>query len=99
LYVDLRNRNTVDYTFGDKPQVEGEVFRDKDCLVVRWGAVETTGNGMVWKDMGVVFVTSIVECRCDLDFEGEYTTDYLREVISRENDWSGGGWSDLNSAD
>lgn len=34
---------------------------------------------MVWKNMGVVFITSIIEGRRDLDFEGEDTADYLNE--------------------
>ena len=41
--------------------------------------VETTGNGMVWENMGVVFITSIIEGGSDLDFEREDTSDDLDE--------------------
>jgi len=44
---------------------------------VRVGLADRTRNGTVWKDMGVVFITSIVECGCDFDSEGEDTSDYL----------------------
>ena len=77
LYGNLRDRNTVDYTLRDKPEVEGEVFGDKNSLVVRWSAVETTGNGMVGKNVSVVLITSIVERGCYLDFEREDATDHL----------------------
>jgi hypothetical protein len=33
---------------------------------------------MVWEDVGVVFITSIIEGRSDLDFEGEDASDYLK---------------------
>lgn len=79
LYVDHRSGNTVDYALGDVPEVEGEFFRDEKGLIVRWSVVETAGNGMVWENVGVVFITSIIECRSDLDFEGEDTSDYLND--------------------
>ena len=34
LYVDLRNGNAVDYALGDVSEVEGEVLRDKESLLV-----------------------------------------------------------------
>jgi len=77
LYVDLRGRNTVDYALGDVSKVEGEVLRDEESLLVRWSVVEMTGNGMVCEDVGVMFVTSVIECGCDFDPEGEDAADYL----------------------
>jgi hypothetical protein len=41
------------------------------------GLAERAGNGTVWKDVGVVFITSIIERGCDFDSEGEDTSDYL----------------------
>lgn len=41
--------------------------------------IEAARNGMVWENVGVMLITSIVEGRCDLDFEGEDTADYLNE--------------------
>jgi len=86
LYVDLGNGNAVNYTFRDIPEVEGEVFGDKNSLFVRWCIVGTTGNGTVWKDVGVVFITSIVECGRDLDSEGE---DASNDLNGRDRDREG----------
>jgi len=77
LDVNVRDGNTVDYALRDVPEVEGEVFGDEKSLAVRRSLVKRTGNGTVWKDVGVVFITSIVECGCDFDSEGEDTSDYL----------------------
>lgn len=79
LYVRLRNWDTVDYALGDIPQVEGEVFGDKKGLVVRWSVVERTGNGTVWENVGVVFITSIIERGGDLDIEREDASDHLND--------------------
>ena len=79
LDVDLRGGNTVDEALRDIPEVEGEVFGDKKGLIVRWTVIESTWNGMVWEDVGIMFMTSIIECGSDLDFEGEDTSDYLNE--------------------
>ena len=76
-YVDIRNGNTVSNTLRDIPEVEGEVLGDKENLALRLGLVERTRNGEVWKDVGVVLVTSIVECGCNFDSEGEDASDYL----------------------
>ena len=89
FYVDLRNGNTIDYTLRDIPEIEGEILRDEECLVVRCGGIETARNRTVWKDVGVVLITSIIERGCDFDSEGEDTSDYLnrsdrdREGINR----------------
>lgn len=85
LDVGLRGRNTVRYALRDVPEVEGEVFGDEKGLIVSWSVVETTGNRMVWDDVGVVFITSIVECGSDLDIEREDTSDHL-------NEWNGKSW-------
>ena len=79
LYVDNRSGNTVDNALSDVPEVEGEVLGDKESLVVRLCLVETARNGTVWKDVGVVLITSIVECGCGFSSEGEDTPDYLNE--------------------
>lgn len=79
LQVCLRGGNTVDEALGDIPEVEREVFGDEKSLIVRWSVVETTWNGMVWEDVGIVFIASIVECGSDLNLEGEDASDYLNE--------------------
>jgi hypothetical protein len=77
LYIDPRIGNTVGHALADVSEIEGEVFGDKKGLVVVLSVVETAGNGMVWNDVCIVSITSIVECRRDLDFEGEDTSDNL----------------------
>ena len=88
LYVDLRNGNTVDDALRDIPEVKGEVLGNEKSLVVGSRLVDRTGNGTVWKDVGVVFVTSVIECRCDFDSEGEDTSDHLnrREIVIGKGD-------------
>lgn len=54
---------------------------------MRWGPIERSRNGTVWKDVGIVFITSIVECGCDLDSEGEDAPDHLN---GRDRDRKGG---------
>ena len=87
LYIDLGNGNAVGYALREIPEIEGEVLGDEESFVVRWGVIKITGNGTVWKDVCVVFITSIVECGCDLDSEGEDTSDYLNR---RDRDREGG---------
>jgi len=77
LNGDIRDGHTVGYALRDIPEVKGEVLGDEKGFVVRRGLVKRTGNGTVWKDVGVVFIASIVECGCDLDSEEEGTSDYL----------------------
>jgi len=55
---------------------------------VRSCVVEKTGDGTVWKNLGVMFVTSIIKRGCDLDCEGEDTPDHLsrREIVIGKGD-------------
>jgi hypothetical protein len=77
FYVDLRNRDAVRDALSDIPKVEREILGDEKSLIMRVGLAERARNGTVWKDVGVVFITGIVECGCDLYSEGEDTSDYL----------------------
>ena len=77
FYIEIWNRNAVDDALSDISEVEGEVLGDKKSFVVGVGPIKRTRNRTVWKDMGVVFITSIIERGCDLDFKGEDTSDYL----------------------
>ena len=70
LYVDLRKGNTIDYALGDISEVEGKVLRDEKSLLVRWGVVMMTGDRAVCEDVGIVFVTSVIECGCNFNPEG-----------------------------
>lgn len=83
FYAEIGNRSAVDDALSDISEVDGEVLGNKKSFAVRVSPTERTKNGTVRKDMGVVFITSIVECGCDLDFEGEDTSDYLngREIV------------------
>ena len=80
MQVEGRDGNAVDYTLRDISEIEREVLGDEKGLVVRCSrVVETAGNRMVWKKIGVVLITSVVECRCDLDIEREGASNYLEE--------------------
>jgi len=47
-------------------------------------------DGTVCEDVGVVFVTSVVECGCNFNSEGEDTPDYLnRKNRDREGGSAG----------
>jgi hypothetical protein len=96
LYVDFRNWDAVDQALRDIPEVEGEVFWDEESLVVRQSSLEVTRNGMVGDDVGVVFITSIIERGCDLYFEGEDASDYLCKRDTRlSEDRLGTNWPQL----
>lgn len=75
--INPRSGNAVDNALGDIPEIEGQVLRDKEGLIMRLCVVETDRNGTVGEDMGVVFVAGIVKCGGDLDSEREDTSDDL----------------------